>query len=362
VINGGYSSIAVAKGRLFTMDRLGNEERVLCFDAETGKELWAYRAPADYRPIEGYAEGPRATPTVHDGRVYTVGATGLFACLEAVPAEGRAKVLWQRHLIEQLQGDLPRWGMACSPLIEGELVIVQPGGSDGAVAAFERVSGKLVWRALTDASGYSSPVAATAAGVRQIICFTGEGLAGLRPSDGAQLWHFPWPTDHKANIATPIVAGDYVFISSSYQAGCALLHLQPDGAGVKAEPVFVRRNKVMRNHHASCVLHDGHLYGFDSSGFGLQAVLKCLDFRTLEEKWHAGRNITKGTLIYADGHLIVLTEDGTLALVEATPEGYRKKSTMKLFEGAQFWALPALAKGRLYVRSDKELVCLDLRK
>ncbi len=360
-IGGGYSSCAIVNGRLYTMDRIGSDERVLCFDAESGKELWVYRYPANYGNIE-YGAGPRATPTVHEGRVYTVGAAGLFACLEAEPKDGQAKVLWQRHLVEQLNGDKPRWGFACSPLIEGDLVIVQPGGSKGAVAAFHRESGNLAWRALSDDSGYSSPVAATAAGVRQIICFTGEGLAGLRPADGAKLWYFPWPTDFQANIATPIVAGDYVFISSSYQAGCALLRLLPDGDGVKVEPVFVRRNKIMRNHHSTCVLHEGHLYGFDSSGLDLNAFLKCLDFRSLEEKWNAGRDLSKGTLICADRHLIVLTERGSLALVEATPDEYRKKGELKLFEGSQIWALPALANGRLYLRDDNELVCVDLRK
>jgi outer membrane protein assembly factor BamB len=356
-IQGGYSSCAVVQGRLYTMDRTGPEERVLCFDAVKGDELWTHRYPANYSIIDMYGEGPRATPTVHEDRVYTVGATGIFLCLEARPADGQAKVHWQHDLVAEFDGlsQFPRWGIACSPLIEGDLVIVQPGGTEGSVAAFDRRSGKLVWKALSDASGYSSPMAATLAGVRQIICFTGEGLVGLRAADGGQLWYYPWPEQYNGNIATPIVAGDYVFISTGYGMGCALLHVSADGGNVRAEPVYFKKNKVMRNHHSTSVLHGGHLYGFDLG------LLKCVDIRTAEEKW-VSREPGKGSLIYAEGHLIALTEDGKLALVEATPVEYRQKGAVELLEGPHTWALPALASGRLYVRNQKELVCLDLKK
>jgi outer membrane protein assembly factor BamB len=185
----GYSSIAVAGGRLYTQDRQGEEERVLCLDADTGQELWVYRYPIAYAGFISHATGPRATPTVHDGRVYTVGATGILLCLEALPEGGPPRLLWRHELLAEFDAKLPDWGVACSPLIEGDLVCVQPGGSNGSVAAFDRHTGRLVWTALSDPSGYSSPVAATAAGVRQIICFTGKGLAGLRPADGSQLWY-----------------------------------------------------------------------------------------------------------------------------------------------------------------------------
>ncbi len=363
-IKGGYSSVAVAGGLLYVTDRDGTQERVLCLEAATGKELWVHRYEADYRKLSGgnsYGAGPRATPTVADGRVYTVGATGIFLCLEARPVGGQPTVFWQHDLLAEFDARLPNWGVACSPLVEGNLVCVQPGGDKGSVAAFDRISGERVWTALSDVSGYSSPVAVTAAGVRQIICFTGKRVAGLRAGDGQLLWDFAWSTPYDCNVATPIIADDYVFISSDYSSGCALLQLSPDGQGVQAKRVFVRRNKLMRNQFSTSVLVDGHLYGFDVSGHGGQGALKCVDLRTFEEKWAARDLRDKGCLLYAGGQLLVLTEGGELALVDATPEAFHKKAQVRVLDGSDCWAAPALAAGRLYLRSNRELVCLDLR-
>ncbi|MCS6975833.1 MAG: PQQ-binding-like beta-propeller repeat protein [Gemmatales bacterium] len=358
-VSGGYSSPSVADGRVYVTDRDGKNERVLCFDAETGEELWVYSYPNDYGNLE-YGAGPRATPTVHDGRVYTLGATGTFLCLEATPADRQPKVLWRHDLMDELDTEPPRWGVASSPLIEKDLVIVMPGGPNGCVTAFDRVSGKLVWKALGDVGGYSSPIACTAAGARQIICLTGEALHALKPEDGSVLWSYPWVTTFEGNIATPIVAGNYVFISSSYNKGCALLEIFNDGGKFRAEPVYVRANKLMRNHHSTCVLVDGYLYGFDVNTNNNTAFLRCVDFRRGEERW-ADRSLTKGSLIFADGCLLIQTEDGQLVVVEATPEGFRTRGEMKVFDSFQTWATPALVHGRLYVRDGKRLRCLDLR-
>jgi hypothetical protein len=162
-------------------------------------------------------------------------------------------------------------------------------------------------------------------------------------------------------VATPIVAGNYVFISSDYQAGCALLEVSADGPGFKARPVYVRRDKLMRNHFSTCVLHDGCLYGFDVSGHGSVGRLKCVDLRTAEQKWETGA-LARGSVLYADGHLLALAQDGVLALVEATPEGFRQQGRCEVLQGSECWAPPALAAGLLYVRDGGELICLDLRK
>jgi outer membrane protein assembly factor BamB len=359
-IHGGYSSVSIAGGLLYTQDRDGDHERVICLDAD-GKERWGHRYEVRYGDLD-YKAGPRATPTVHAGRVYTVGATGVFLCLEANPPGGKPKVLWQHDLLKDFQAKQARWGVACSPLVEKDLVIVQPGGKKGSIAAFDHVSGELAWTALDEASGYSSPVAATAAGVRQIIALTSSRLVGLRPQDGKLLWQFSWTTMHDANVATPIVAGDYVFISSDYSAGCALVHLKAEGKeNVTATPVFVRRNKLMRNHFSTCVLQGDHLYGFDIAGYGSSGRLKCINLRTFEPQWET-RDLEKGCLICAEGHLLVLTQSGVLALVEATPEGYQKKAEAEVLSGDECWALPALAGSRLYLRDNKEIVCLDLKK
>lgn len=359
-IGGGYSSPVVAGGQVYCMDKQAGDERVLCLAAGDGKLLWEYRYPADYAGM-AYRAGPRATPTVHDGKVYTVGATGVFLCLDAKAADSKPALLWRHDLQAEFRASPLQWGIACSPLVEGNLVIVQPGGDKGSIVAFDRISGKLVWSALSETSGYSSPVAATAAGVRQIICFTGHGMTGLRPDDGSQLWYFAWPTQYNCNVATPIIAGDYVFLSSNYQAGCALLYLTATADGVKAEPIYVRRDKLMRNHFGTCVLHQDHLYGFDISGHGGDGYLKCIDLKSAQEKWTT-RSFQKGNVLFADGRLFVLAQDGQLGLVEATPASFKSVGRFRALQGSQCWAVPALAGGRLYVRDSEEIACFNLRK
>jgi outer membrane protein assembly factor BamB len=363
-IGGGYSSPSVAGGRVYVTDKQGSEERVRCLDANRGKERWSYAYEVDYTGMDpGYAKGPRATPAIHDGRVYTLGASGVFLCLEAAPQGDRARLLWRHDLLSKYQAKLPKWGVASSPLVVGGLIIVQPGGNKGSVVAFDRVTGQEKWTALDDSSGYSSPVAATAAGAPQVICFTARRMVGLRVEDGGLLWEFGWRTPNDANIATPLVADDYVFLSSDYGAGCALLELKAQGdGGVSARPVFVRRNKVMRNQSSTCVLHNNHLYGFDVAGYGDRVFLRCVDVRTFEEKWNEPFVKDKASLLFADGHLLVLTEEGVLSLVEATPAGYRKKASAEVLDGSQCWALPALAGGRLYLRDNKYIVCLEMKK
>jgi outer membrane protein assembly factor BamB len=357
-IGDGYSSFAVSGGLLYTMDRHGDDERVMCLNAASGKVVWSYSYAVPYLFRRGFATGPRATPTVCDGRVYTVGATGRFHCFEACPSTEHVEPLWHHEFSADFNAELPDWGFACSPLCQGDLVIVQPGATDASVAAFDRKTGHLVWKALSDPASYSSPVATTCAGIAQIVCMTGKGAVGLRVGDGAQLWYYRWAPEDQINAATPIIAGDYVFISSAYHMGCALLELSADGAGgVQAKPVYVKPNKVMRCQTSTCVLFNGFLYGFDV-GPGL---LKCIDIRTGQEKWST-RALSKGSLILANGHLVVLAEDGSLALVEATPEEFRVKSRLKLFHRSEVRALPALASGRLYLRDDKELICLDVKK
>jgi outer membrane protein assembly factor BamB len=365
-IGGGFSSIALAGGRLYTLDKKekDNHERVVCLDAATGKELWNYAYQVDYGGM-GFGNGPRASPAVAGGRVYSVGATGAFLCLDAAPPEGRPVLRWRHDLLKEFDAALLGWGMACSPLVDGDLVYVQPGGKAGTVAAFRCDTGKLAWAALSNPPGYSSPVAMTVAGIRQIVCFTSKGLDGFAARDGNHLWHFDWPTAYDANIATPIVFNQYVFISSGYNAGCALLEIAADGAGkFQAEPVYLKRRRLMRNHHATCVLARGNLYGFDTganSGQGPDA-LKCVDLRTGRDQWVTGR-IKKGCLIEADGRLIILSQDGTLSLVAAAPEGFVLEGQMQnVLRGSDCWALPALSAGRLYLRDHHHVVCLDLRK
>lgn len=356
-LGGGYSSVLQVGGMLYTMDRQGSEERVVCLEAATGNEVWSYRSAADYGTLRmGYAEGPRATPAVQNGRIYTVGATGQFLCL-ALPEKGQQpRLLWKHDLVPEFEAYIPSWGVSCSPLLEGDMVIVQPGGKAGSVVAFDKVSGEVKWKALADKPGYSSPIAATLGGVRQIICFTGENLVGLQASDGKPLWTQKWKTQFECNAATPVLVGKCVFISSGYNKGCALYEIQGEGAEkLTAVPLQVRLRKLMRNHHSNCVLHDNHLYGFDED------ELRCFQVRTFESVWSSDQP-GKGCLIYADGHLIILTQQGMLTLVEANPKKYVVKGQKQVFQAKQTWAFPTLSDGRLYLRSNEAIVCLDMRK
>ncbi len=361
-IHGGYSSCVVVNNRVFTQDYHDNQERIVCIDALTGQELWVHSYPVSYSELRmGYASGPRATPTIHDGRIYTVGATGILVCLEAFPkASATPKELWRHDLMTEYRAAVPSWGVACSPLVEGWLVIVQPGGRDGSVVAFDQSSGKEVWKSASNPSGYSSPVAVTAAGVRQIIAITGDAVLGLNPTDGKQFWSRDWRTQHNGNIATPIVVQDWVFASAAYGKGCALWHLEANGSGVDAVPVYFFKGRVMQNHHSSSIHHNGFLYGFDAE------ELRCVNFRTgeVQEEWVAknpeGRRVEKGTLTLCGETLIGLTQSGTLFAARANPENFEYLGEVSnAVGGGQTWATPTVVGGRIYLRDERQVVCYE---
>jgi outer membrane protein assembly factor BamB len=355
---GGYSSLAVVAGKVYTLDRREAEERIICLDAETGQLLWEYTWPADYSAFRmGYAHGPRSTPTIEGDRLYAVGAVGTFVCLALPLPGGKPKLLWQHDLLAKFGAPLPGWGVACSPLIESDLVIVQPGGRDGSVAAFDKTTGELRWECGSRHSGYSSPISTTIDGLGVVFAFTASSLLCIRALDGELLDEYSWTTQHGGNIATPIVLDRWVFISSGYNKGCALLRIEVNGDRAKLHEVYSRNNKVMRNHHASCVLKDWHLFGFDNDR------LRCVDFKTGTEveDWES-KMMGKGSVILAKDHLIVLTEGGTLALVEARSDEYRLIASVPSGLGrSEIWALPVLVDGRLYLRDSQKVICLEVR-
>jgi outer membrane protein assembly factor BamB len=349
----GFSSVAVAAGRLYTMDEEAAgpaSEGVVCLDARTGRRVWRFGYANHYE--ERFGSGPRSTPAVDGDRVYAVGPTGIFHCLRADSGEK----VWRHDLLEEFAGRRPQYGVAFSPLVEGDLVVATPGGPGGnAVAAFDKRTGRLAWKALDDPMGYSSPVAVTAAGVRQVLVLTNKALVSLSPDKGEVYWRYPWETDNGFNIATPLALGDYVFLSSGYGKGCVLLEVarRDDGS---PEPHRVYEHNRMRNHFCSSVRWGDHLYGFD------QTDLVCLGVRTGEVAWRekGARTFRKGSLLIADGRLLVLGEDGTLTLADAAPEGFRARASFRVSSG-KCWTVPALAGGKLYVRDEAMLVCLELR-
>jgi outer membrane protein assembly factor BamB len=347
---GGYSSLAVADGRVYTLIQDGQDEAAVCWNAKDGTELWRYRYPALYR--NDFGNGPRSTPMVDGDYIYTVGGTGMLHCLKTKPATPAGDVVWQKDLLTDFTAPNLKWGVSFSPLVEGNTVYTMPGGPGGnSLAAFDKRTGNLKWKNLDDAAGYSSPIAATIAGKPHIIFFTALGLVGVSPSDGKLLWRVDWETNYGTNIATPIVIGDYVFISSGYRRGCALVHIEsvPDG-GLQAVRVY--ENKKMCNHFPSSILINGYLFGFNDS------LLTCMELRTGNVRWKQ-RGFDKGTILGAGNQLIILGEYGKLALAEASPEGYREKASCQIVD-QKCWSVPVLADGRLYLRDEKMVMCLDV--
>jgi outer membrane protein assembly factor BamB len=348
-VGGGYASFAIANGRAFTIEQRGPEEVVAAYDVETGREIWTNRWEALFSEILG-GDGPRATPVWADGLVYALGGTGELRCL----SEDTGAVVWRTNILEDHGASNLSWGMAASPLIVDDTVVVLPGGPNGrSVAAYDRLTGAVTWTALDDRQGYTAPMLAMLGGVRQIVIFSGERLLGLATDGSRLLWAHPWETYAEINAAQPVViSGNRIFVSSSYGVGAAVLELEPAGDTFTAREVW--RNIRMKNQFAGSVLHEGFLYGLD------EAILACVDAATGELKWKGGR-YGYGQVVLADGHLIVLAENGDLALVRATPERHVEIARFAALEG-KTWNYPAFADGRLLVRNLQEMAAFDLRR
>jgi outer membrane protein assembly factor BamB len=344
-IGDGYSSVSISQGRIYTMDSKGKEEYVVCLDQATGKELWRSKTDAVFE--SGQGDGPRSTPTVDGNWVYALGANGMLVALSA----NDGKKIWSHDLRTEFESGIPKWGTSTSPIVEKDLLLVDVGGKTGfSLMAFNKKDGTIAWKSHTDKQGYSSPIAVTVGGVRQILFFTGTALVSVSPS-GQVYWKYPWRTDWDANIATPVfIAPDKVFISSAYGVGAAVVKITAGDGKASVQEVW--KNKVMENHFNSSVLYQGNLYGFDN------AVLKCIDANTGAEKWKE-TGFGKGSLILADGTLIVLGERGQLALVEANPSAYKEIAKAQPLPG-KTWTMPALAGGKLYLRDQKQIVVLDV--
>ena len=341
----GYSGISIAQGKVYTMSAEDDDEFVVCLDASNGEEIWRFRSGAKFTEQRG--DGPRSMPTVHEDSVFALGAEGKLYALNAHDGEQ----LWSHNFVEEFDSKIPTWGFSSSPLIEGNLVLVEAGGKDGkSIVAFDKKSGDVVWTTHTDEVGYSSPIAIDFGEVRQIIFLTSKTLLSLAPENGHIYWKYPWPEG--INIATPIfIPDDKIFISASYDKGAVLLKMTADADGIGIEEVW--KSRVMKNHFNSSVLQGDYLYGFDN------AILTCIEANTGEEQWRH-RGFQKGSLLLADGYLIILGEGGKLALAEANPTEYKEKARFQLFDD-KCWTVPTLAGGRLYLRNQKEMVCLDLR-
>jgi outer membrane protein assembly factor BamB len=347
-LTGGYSSVVVAHDRLFTQTKDKNEDLILCVDVRTGKKLWEYRYPCDYAQYPSldkrFLTGPKATPTVDGDRVYALGNTGLLDCLDV----RTGKLIWERDLLKLADRSCPEYGYCNSPFLVGNVLFVHPGGSKGnSIAALNKNDGRIMWQALDDRIGWATPIHIEVEGVPQVVYFTGQSGIGVSPADGKLLWRFDWKTSFDINAATPIYSDGCLFLSSNYGSGGVLLRLKAKGA-----PEVVWKSLAMQNHFSTCVLYQGHLYGFSTDR------LRCVEFKTGKVKWDK-TDLGKGSLLIADKHLIVLGEHGALVLAEATSSGYVEKARWQALEG-RCWSVPVLAHGKLYVRNEKRLMALDL--
>ena len=346
-IGAGYASFVVADGRAFTIEQRRDDEVVAAYDVDTGVELWTHASRAHFQEMMG-GPGPRATPTWHDGRVYALGATGVFLCLAADTGD----VLWERNILTDGGATNLTWAMSASPLIVDDKVIVLPGGTSGwSVAAYDRLTGDVVWHVLDDVQAYTSPMLVTLGGVRQIVIVTGERAAGLRDADGGLLWEHPWAISTVPNVAQPLVIGDNrLFLSASYGKGSVLIELTPSGDRFIVETLW--ETTRMKNKFSSSVVLDGYIYGLDD------AILACIDAATGELMWKGGR-YGYGQLLAATDHLVVITERGDLVLVRATPESHQEVAGFRAIEG-KTWNVPAMADGRILVRNAREMAAFDL--
>ena len=347
-IGGGYSSFTVASGMAFTLEQRRDEEAITAYDLETGREIWAHAYAAHFDESMG-GDGPRSTPTYHAGKLYSLGAQGDLLCLEA----RNGNVVWKRDILADNHAINLYYGMSSSPLIVDEKVIVQPGGTNGqSVAAYDKETGTPLWKSLDDPAAYSSPMLVELAGRRQLLVVTEHRAVGLEVETGKLLWEFPWVVAMKnRNIAQPVLlSSNRFFLSAGYGTGCAAVEVSRSGPGFSAREIW--RNKSLKNKFSSSVFQEGFLYGLDED------ILTCLDAATGVRKWKDGR-YGYGQLLLAGGHLVILSGEGEVALVKATPEKYAELGRFQAIAG-KTWNYPALAQGRLLVRNALEMACFDL--
>jgi len=368
----GYSSIAIADGKLYTMgdlpakgqtadsQRSKKVQYVIAYNLATQQELWA----AEVGPP--HDDGPRCTPTINDGLVYAIGTDGDLVCLHAKTGQVR----WRKNLQSDFGGKNPQWKYSESPLIDGDKLLCTPGGREAVIVALNKKTGELIWKCSMpdigpkgkDEAGYSSIVITEAPGIRQYVQLTNKGLIGVAAKDGEFLWGYNSIANRTANIPTSVVHEEYVFCSTSYNTGSALLKLDAAENGVDAEEVYFLDARTFQNHHGGFVRVGDYIYGGHDHGKGKPT---CIEMKTGKVMWQQDQpGGGSAAVLYADGHLYFRYQNNLMALIEANPQRYNLKSTFKLpkREGMSGpgWAHPVIADGRLYIRHADVLLCYDI--
>jgi outer membrane protein assembly factor BamB len=341
-----WSGFAIVGQVAVTQEQRGAEETVSAYDLRTGQPLWAHADKAHYSTtIAG--EGPRATPTIHDGRVYALGATGRMNCLDL--ASGKS--LWTANVILHHRTKVPDWGLCSSPLIESNLVVIHPGGGTPTLAAYDRLTGEPAWTGGKDSSSYGSPLLATLAGRRQILSFNNSSISAHDPANGDVLWTHPWD-GKQPKVALPVLLpGDRVLFSSGYGVGSELLAItRSDDAQWSANRLW--KTLKMKAKFTNLIHHDGHLYGLDDG------IMACVEVASGQQQWKDGR-YGHGQIIQRGGLVIVMCENGEVALIEPAPDALRELGRFTALTD-KTWNPPALAGDLLLVRNHKETVCYRL--
>ncbi len=366
----GFSTVSIVGGKLYTMgDRqtaAGKAQFVYAFALNAREELWAAKVGPAHDDPE--SPGPRCAPTVDDGLVYAIGTSGDVVCI----AIDSGKVVWTKNLLSDLGGaSNPGWRFSESPLVDGDRLLCTPGGHEAVIAALDKKTGETIWQCPMpdigpngkDQAGYSSVVVSRGAGVQQYVQLTNEGVVGVS-ADGRFLWGYNRVANRVANISTPVVDGDHVFVSTAYGTGSALLNLVPDGEGVKAQEVYWLEQNQFQSHHGGFVKVGDYIYGGHNHSRGEPT---CIEMKTGKIMWQVEQpGKGSGCVLYADGHLYFRYQDtGLMALVEATPDKYNLKGTFTppARTGAQgpAWAHPVISDGKLYLRHADVLFCYDVR-
>jgi len=348
-VGAGYSGVSVSEGNLYTLWDEKGRQYLFGLEASTGKELWRQELGAAF--TNHYGNGPRSTPLVDEGVVFAIGTQGRLLAAN----KDTGVPLWQHDLVQDYASDLPSYGYSSSPLVAGEKLVIEAGGKDAAFIAFDKKTGAVVWATENDQPAYSSPINISIGGIDQIVFWSAHGLHSVSSDNGKVLWTYSWETfcpvsGDPLNTGTPLfLPPDRIYISSG--SGAATIRVLRDKASFKIETVW--KSELMRSDVSTALLLDDHIYGFDRGTF------KSLDATTGEVRWKA-RGFQRGSLIAADGRLIVLGEVGNLALVEANPNEFVQTNSAKILKGKN-WTAPSLAGGKLYLRNNEELVCLKLK-
>ncbi len=381
----GYSMPTISKGRLFQFDRVSGNARLRCFKSETGDPLWEFDYPTDYQDSYGYNNGPRCSPVVEDGLVYLYGPEGMLHCLGVEDG----KLRWKVDTRAEFGVVQNFFGVGSTPVVEQDLLIAQVGGSPpnsgptptmrqrgngSGIVAFDKKTGKVRYRITDQLASYASPVLATIDKRRWCFVFARGGLVGFEPASGKVDFQFPWRARllESVNASDPLVIGDRVFLSETYGPGSALLKVEPGASHLVWSDAERRLDKAMQCHWMTPIHVDGYVYG-SSGRHTEEAELRCIELATGKVAW-SKPDLTRSSLLLADGHLILLSEAGSLRLLRVNPDKYDEvsrldfvwekkggeKTPLTLLLRPPCWAAPILAHGLLYVRGDNRLLCLEL--